>query len=510
MGLLVFMAMTVGKWMRNFHRLALGCVALSSASCCYLHVADVWCRDPRSPLPPTQVGRNDASRLYANEAEVIRVPHDPDQATGVISATIRRASREHRIVSVSGARHSMGGHTFTPGGLVLDILDLNGLQLDESRNLLHVGAGARWSEVIPYLDRRGRSVKVMQASNDFSVGGSLSVNCHGWQHNSPPIASSVEGFTLITADGRVRHCSRQENRELFSLALGGYGLFGVIIDADLRVVPNEFYQARSERVRSSGYLSAYRRLTAGKAAGMAYGRINPSPSLFLDDSIVTVLERCGDDRATGHTLHPSTSSEAALLRVKRSVFRSGLGHPDNKELRWQLELSVGETGKKPLSRNQIMNESSDWFANRDPSRTDLLHEIFVPVKRLDDFLVRARTIMPQHPQIDLLNVTVRNVEPDHDTFLRYAREEVFGVVMLFDLHRDMKSDQEMAALTRQLTDAALALGGTYYLPYRPHATQRQFEQAYPQAKRFAALKRHYDPQGLFDNEFWQRYGKPLE
>ena len=283
----------------------------------------------------------------------------------------------------------------------------------------------------------------------------------------------------------------------------------MILDADLHVVPNESYLARSERVHSSGYLAAYRRLTAGSRAGMAYGRVNPSPDLFLDDSIVTVLERCGDTRPTDHTLHRPSASDDSLLRLKRSVFRSGVGHPDNKDLRWKLELSVGETGKKPLSRNQVMNESSDWFANRDPERAEVLHEVFVPVKQLEAFLVRARAIVPRQPRVDLLNVTVRNVEPDPDSFLRYAREEVFGLVMLFNHGRDAESEQAMKVMTRELTDAALAVGGTYYLPYRPHATERQFERAYPQARRFAALKRHYDPQGIFDNEFWRRYGRPL-
>ena len=184
------MAKTAGKWTRLLRKLAVAAAALPCGGCCYLHVAGVWCSDPHAPLPATQPGRNDASRLYANVAEVITVPRDPEQAARVITATIQRAGREHRVVSISGARHSMGGHTFTPGGLVLDMLAVDGLHLDTSRNLLHVGAGARWADVIPYLDKQGRAVKVMQASNDFSVGGSLSVNCHGWQHDSPPLPAA--------------------------------------------------------------------------------------------------------------------------------------------------------------------------------------------------------------------------------------------------------------------------------------------------------------------------------
>src|SRR5437660_314829 len=83
--------------------------------------------------------------------------------------------------------------------------------------------------IIPYLDRRRHSVAVMQSDNTFSVGGSLSVNCHGWQFGRPPIASTVESLRLMQADGSIVRCSRTENPELFSLVLGGYGLFGIIL-----------------------------------------------------------------------------------------------------------------------------------------------------------------------------------------------------------------------------------------------------------------------------------------
>ena len=104
------------------------------------------------------------------------------------------------------------------------MLPLNQMRLDEERNLLHVGAGALWKDILPYLDEHGRSVAVMQSNNSFSVGGSISVNCHGWQFGRPPIASTVESFRLMKADGAIVRCSRDSNEGLFSLALGGYGL----------------------------------------------------------------------------------------------------------------------------------------------------------------------------------------------------------------------------------------------------------------------------------------------
>ena len=147
----------------------------------------------------------------------------------------------------------------------------------------------------------------------------------------------------------------------------------------------------------------------------------------------------------------------------------------------------------------------DYFIDTSPSSTDVLHEYFVPRARLEEFLTRARAIIPAHHP-DLLNVTIRDVLPDTDSFLPYAREPVFGIVMYFNQARTPAADDGMRALTRDLIDAALSLGGTYYLPYRLHATRAQFEQAYPMAQQFFALKRRYDPAGLFRNSFYEAYG----
>ena len=65
----------------------------------------------------------------------------------------------------------------------------------------------------------------------------------------------------------------------------------------------------------------------------------------------------------------------------------------------------------------------------------------------------------------------------------------------------------MRDLTRDLVDAALAVRGTYYLPYRLHATSDQFRRAYPMADRFFALKRKYDPGEIFSNAFYQAYAR---
>jgi FAD/FMN-containing dehydrogenase len=332
------------------------------------------------------------------------------------------------------------------------------------------------------------------------VGGSLSVNCHGWQPNQPPIAATVESVRALLADGRLLTCSRHENPELFGLVLGGYGLFGIMLDARLRTVPNEEYRYHRVAGPAADYLRLYRRhVDADPRVHLAYGRLNVTAEQFLEKATLNyfVTVRAAPPR------EPLTTP--GLTELKRAVFVGSKHDAYGKQLRWDLEqlFSQAQTGDE-FSRNEIMNESPALYLNRSAGQTDILHEYFIPARHYDAFRRALQRRVPRH-QADLLNVTLRNVYADTDTFLPYAHEEVFGFVLFFNQAITPAAEADMTALTQELIADAEQLDGTYYLPYRLHATPGQLRQAYPHFSEFIRLKHQYDPQEVFQNQFYQRY-----
>jgi FAD/FMN-containing dehydrogenase len=449
---------------------------------------------------------DDASRLNNTRvAEVWSIPADRTAAESQLRELLHRAREQGLKVAIGGAGHSMGGHAIFPDGVVLNMLPFNHLELDAGQHILTAGAGARWAKVIPYLDARGFSAGIMQSNNNFSVGGSVSVNCHGWQHDRPPIASTVVSLRLMKADGTVVRCSRSENAELFSLVLGGYGLFGVILDVELRVVPNERYRPEIEVLPAEQYVSRFSEKVRGAAdIGMVYGRlcIVPGEKTFLREAILTVFRRapCKKEEI------PSLKS-AGLRTLRREVFRAQIGSTAGKKVRWKVEKTVGQQiSRKHFARNQLFNEEAEVYQEHDADRTDILHEYFIPPDKVPKFLEAARQIIPRHHG-ELLNVTIRNVLEDNDTFLRYADRDMFAFVMLFNQPRTHEADEKMETMTRELIDASIACGGRHYLPYRLHATRDQLLRAYPRAAAFFASKRRYDPDEVFQNQFYSKYEK---
>ena len=443
---------------------------------------------------------DDASRLNESAIALEFMATTSDEIEAALRTLLHRARRDQLRVSIAGARHSMGGHTLYPGGILVNMSGYNHMtMLDEYT--LRVGSGTRWDEVIPYLHAHNKSVGIMQSNNSFSVGGSISVNCHGWQFGRPPICDTVKGFRLMKADGSIVYCSREEQTDVFSLVLGGYGLFGIILDVDLTVVDHAIYHMEKYIVPASEAIQLFDQKISGQDdVAMAYGRMRVDASDFLNEVTVAIFrpERYSPDP-------PAEINPAGLRALRRSLFRGSVSGNHGKRLRWWAETKIQPLIQQDqVWRNDLCSEPATVFENRKNQSTDILHEYFIPRNGIEVFTAALRKLIPAS-DLNLLNVTIRHVDTDHDTFLRYADEPMFSFVLLFHQNRDKVSEQKMESATQQLIESALDAGGCYYLPYRLHATMEQFHRAYPQAKEFFARKRDLDPDEIFQNKFYLKY-----
>ncbi len=442
---------------------------------------------------------NDASQLnLTNVDTIIHVPKDKKEIESQLKDILKYAKENNLKISIAGARHSMGGHTIYPNGIVLNMLPYKQMEIDATNNILTIGSGALWEDALKYLDKYGKSIAIMQAFSSFSVGGSISVNGHGWQKDLPPISSSVISFTLMTQDGKIINCSRQENKELFNLVIGGYGLFGIILDVKLKVVENIALQYKYVRLSPDNYISNYRKyISDNPNVNLVFGRLRISDKHFLEEATLNFFKKV-EEKIPVLQNEKSTESQ-------RLVFRGSVNSEYGKRLRWYLETGMNKVSKNEIySKNELLNDHVSLIENKDTSSTDLLHEYFIPERNFTQFINDIKPIL-KNSKIDLLNITIRGVQQDKDSYLNYARENVFGFVLLFNQKKTNKQEREMKILTNQLVDIALKNEGTFYLPYRLHIDKDKMRKSYPTADKFFELKLKYDPDEIFNNKFYEHY-----
>jgi FAD/FMN-containing dehydrogenase len=447
---------------------------------------------------------NDASKL--SPTPVFSHWHARGGTEADMIAGLRRelaaAREERRPFAAGAARHSMGGQSIPRDGRAAT-LDVPAVELDRANRVFRVAAGTRWHQAIAALDPAGFSPAVMQSNSDFGVAATFSVNAHGWPAPYGPFGATVRGFRLMLADGTITRCSRTENAELFRLAMGGYGLVGVILDLDVDMVDNRLMQPRHEVMPAAEFARRFTgALAPGSDVGMIYGRLNVSRADFFQEALLITYRPV----ATPREGLPGIDRGGGLAsRVLRDVYRAQVGSEAGKRARWLAERRLAPAiGSGRGTRNNLMNEPVANLENRDATRTDILHEYFVAPERFGDFLAACRAIIPRS-RLEFLNVTLRYVRRDEDSVLSYATTDRIAAVMSFSQRLTPEDEAEMFRVTEELIDAMHGIGGAYYLPYRLHARREQFQAVYASHAAFAAAKRRLDPGLVFRNALWDGY-----
>jgi FAD/FMN-containing dehydrogenase len=452
---------------------------------------------------------NDASHL--NKTEIYGVVHVSSEED--IRNALQFARDNHLKVTCAGQQHSMGGQTFAHGGLVLDLRDFNRIRLDKEHKKVSIQTGARWWQLQLLLDREGLSVKAMQSINIFSVGGTLSVNAHGIDPWPGPVSPTVRSMRIMLSSGEIVQASRTENAELFSHALGGYGLFGVILDVDLDIVDNEMYSREISYMDFAQYPDYYKaNVEKNDGVGLVYGRLSVSPRSFLRETAIQIYAKTKFDGALP-PMKPAQHNTLDRFIINFSK-TGGLG----RWFRWTLEKYVEPRLHACVTRNQAMNQKEACLVTRNEEMyddmaylknrlrdTDILQEYFVPYDRMLEFVDGLREVV-QRNRANLLNVTIRTVHKDAITALPYARQDMFGFVLYFNVKFNEKENETLKKTTTDLIDVAERAGGTFYLPYQLFYSREQLQKSYPNIDEFFATKKKYDPIGLFANKFYEKYG----
>lgn len=435
----------------------------------------------------------DAGGTHRRPHEVIHVKNTQD----VIEA-IEKANKTQRKVTIAGRRHSMGGQTLLDDSIQLNMLGLDQVYYHPEKCTVTVGSGATWKKVQNVLNENGRSVKVMQSDNIFSVGGSLSVNVHGWQVGAPPIASTVLSITIVTSDGKIRHVNADTEPELFRAVLGGYGLFGVVIAAELETVPNLKMKFRAKYMKPEKFVKEFDlNITKNQAVELAYGRLSVDQDSLFEEVGLFWYEKT--DQSSSEKIKPES-----MVRMKRIIFRLSEIFEVGKKLRWKAEKVYANkmSSAGTISRNNAMNTDIHILWPLYGKNKDILHEYFVPKECFCGFLNCLRKNVTDF-NMNILNVTVREIRKDDISFLPYAKKDMFAFVCLFSQKQEFADEANMREFTQKVVSEVLEMEGSFYLPYRLHFTRQQLFKAYPEIIDWINFKRKWDPNQIFDSDFFQ-------
>lgn len=443
----------------------------------------------------------DISRLMPVKMKVIKAEDSEEE----IKKVVLDAEKNDDPISIAGMQHSQGGQTLYPNGILLDMKNYDKiLDLDVKEKRITVQSGATWAALQEYINPYGLALKVSQSQNIFTIGGSLSVNVHGRDIRHHALIETVESFRLLDAKGQILTVSRQENSELFHTVIGGYGLFGVILDVTLHLTDDELYNIKTKSLPYDEYTSYFKReVLQNDDVKMHLARISVAPDSYLDEMYVTDYYRANDQTRLSDY---NTLKRETIIAVPKFFLGLSRYNDWGKKRFWETQKAyTANIDGNLVSRNNVMRSDSAFMDYSNPTKTEVLQEYFVPIDQFADYIDDLRRTLSDEKDFNLLNITIRYVEHNDESLMSYAKDDMFALVMLINQGTDDESKDNTGRVIRNMIDVTLDHNGSYYLPYYGYPTKTQLFEAYPRTEEFFRLKKKYDPDNRFMNLFYEEY-----
>jgi FAD/FMN-containing dehydrogenase len=154
-----------------------------------------------------------------------------------VAMTLTYAARHDYPVSIRGGGHNVAGHATCDDGVMIDLSDFRNVTIDVERRIARVDGGATWRDVDAASQPHGLVTPGGLVSDTGVAGLTLSGGI-GWLRSRYGLCiDNLLSVEIVTADGRVRRASEQENADLFWAVRGGGGNFGVITEFEFQLHP---------------------------------------------------------------------------------------------------------------------------------------------------------------------------------------------------------------------------------------------------------------------------------
>ena len=416
-----------------------------------------------------------------------------------------------------GCGRSYGDAALNGTGAVMLSERLNRMvSFDAETGVLRCDAAVTLSNIIEHFLPIGFFFPVTPGTKNISVGGAIAADVHGKNHNSSgSMSACVRGFKLLTGRDEILDCSRVDHPEAFWATVGGMGLTGVILEAELqlRSVESAFVQAENERFAN---LDQLLERMEDRDAEFEY-------SVAWVDSLArgASLGRSVLTRAN----HASPSALSGRLREQPFPDRQHRQHRRHRRRRRRRRLRVPfylpNATLNPVSIKVLnalfyaLHPASTWIAGCD--------EFFYTLDAIEDWnraygrqgVLQYQCVIPEaEARAGLIALLETFASSGLGSFLTVLKSlggaskgllsfPMPGKTLALDVPN---SGPEVRELFRRLDEIVLQHGGRTYLAKDACMSRETFERMYPRLDEFREAKAILDPASRFASSLSDRLG----
>jgi len=382
-----------------------------------------------------------------------------------VSQAVSFARDHNLLVAVRGGGHSWPGKSVCEGGLMIDLSQMNAVTVDPGAQRARAGGGALLnaldSNALPHGLVTTAGVVSHTGVGGYTLGGGFG----RLNRKYGLTVDNVLGATIVTADGRVRSISADNEPDLFWAIRGGGGNFGVVTEFEYQLHPFDRNVLSGSIIwpieQARDVLEHYAEAAAGYSDEMYIG---PSMARLPDlGDVIAVDVVYNGDPAAGER-------ELAPLRAVGTPLVDTVTVQDYMVTQTMNDVAFGH-GIRSYAKNGFVREWTQGLV-------DTMIDVYNP-----------RLFLANH-------VAGGAVSRVSETATAFPHRNVEIMLVFVSIWEDPALDDEMFAETRALYSAVEPYMGGYYdnIEFDRNAATGNYGPTYT---RLSEIKGQYDPGNLF-------------
>ena len=152
----------------------------------------------------------------------------------------------------AGLHRSYGDSALNSGGELVRLTGLKGFALNLETGVATVGAGLSIRELESLALASGYFPPVVPGTGFVTIGGAIAADIHGKSHHQTgSFSAAISRIKILTSDGSIRELNPADGSSHFFWAtVGGLGLTGLILEADIHLIRIPGNTVEAEEIRA--------------------------------------------------------------------------------------------------------------------------------------------------------------------------------------------------------------------------------------------------------------------
>ena len=368
------------------------------------------------------------------------------------------------------------------------------IKFDNELGTLECSSNYSLNEILKLIVKKGWFFNVTPGSKFITIGGAIASDVHGKNHHlDGSFCDYIFSFKIITSQGILYNCSKEENLELFQASCGGMGLTGIIVSAKIKLLKIKSKIINTEIIKTKNLeqtIKSFKKFNANKyivawidalAKNEHMGRSVIFIGNHSDEGDLNFFEKI---KFSIPKIFPGFLLNRYIIKAFNKFYY--FIHKNNKKI------------KQSLNNFFYPLDSIGSWNNLYGKEGFIQIQILITEKNFEEVICKTLEFFQKKKQFSFLT-TLKELGIGNENYLSFPSKG-------YTLTLDLKMNSNLKTIYEEFELLLAQYKTKVYLTKDSFMSKKYFEDTYKKLNKFKEIKNKYDPLNVIKSFQSRRLG----